>query len=34
MTNLSRYETDLKRLITNGDRLFNAIQYEQHKDEW
>lgn len=33
MTNLSRYETDLKRLITNGDRLFNAIQYEQHKDE-
>jgi hypothetical protein len=31
-TNLSRYETDLKRLVEDGNLLLNAMVYEQHKD--
>jgi hypothetical protein len=30
-TNLSRYETDLKRLVDDAALLLTAMQYEQHK---
>lgn len=32
-TNLARYEADLEKLIDQGSRLFNAMQYEQHTEQ-
>ncbi len=33
-TNLSKYEADLSRLVTEGNELFHAIQYEQNPVEF
>jgi hypothetical protein len=32
-TNLARYEKDLRALLSRGDSLLNAMQYEQHPKE-
>lgn len=33
MTNLNNYKEDLKALLSRGDSLLNAMQYEQHPKE-
>jgi len=32
--NLEKYKEDLNKLISRGDRLFNSIQYECHKEKF